>query len=200
MPHRDHNHAESNAEDGSPQILSIWIPLNDVDTQNGCMYVVPKEFDEHFDKPEDDSHLKAAMWKDNGRTELRFDLACGRPLPAKAGSTLGWHGNLIHWGSKYFSSSFSTHTLSVVTFLMRDLLHRCGSKSLDPRVSVTCTFRLKKGRPTHLQGEMDALSERDLDSLTLEQRLRYIAKSLLLYHWWYPLPDHAVPEVFYASS
>jgi len=103
LPHRDHNHAESNAEDGSPEILSIWIPLNDVDTQNGCMYVVPKEFDEYFDKPEDDSHLKAAMWKDTGRTELRFDLACGRPLPAKAGSTLGWHGNLIHWGSKYCS-------------------------------------------------------------------------------------------------
>merc|ERR1712238_326878 len=31
-----------------PAVLTVWIPLNDATTTNGCMYVVPKEFDPDF--------------------------------------------------------------------------------------------------------------------------------------------------------
>ena len=62
--------------DGRPKILSVWIPLNDVDHTNGCMYMgmckrcfglavnfsycftpVAKEFDNNFARDDLDSHL-----------------------------------------------------------------------------------------------------------------------------------------------
>eukprot|EP00854_Cymbomonas_tetramitiformis_P004955 gene4955-6039_t len=45
LPHRDYSFADSVAPDGSLKLVSIWLPLNDVTLDNGCMYVVPHEFD-----------------------------------------------------------------------------------------------------------------------------------------------------------
>ena len=71
--HRDCN-AETvfgEGEDAILMSLSLWLPLTDVDESNGCMYVQPK----------------------NERTET--------PLPAKAGSVLGWRQDLYHRGGTY---------------------------------------------------------------------------------------------------
>ena len=35
----------------------MWVPLNEVTTENGCMYVVPREFDENFDKDGTYEHM-----------------------------------------------------------------------------------------------------------------------------------------------
>jgi hypothetical protein len=50
LPHRDYTYAETADAEGAPRLLSVWIPLNDITLDNGCMYVVPKEFDFNFDR------------------------------------------------------------------------------------------------------------------------------------------------------
>eukprot|EP00743_Colponemidia_sp_Colp-15_P008578 GILK01009335.1.p1 GENE.GILK01009335.1~~GILK01009335.1.p1 ORF type:complete len:375 (-),score=37.99 GILK01009335.1:41-1165(-) len=174
LPHRDHPFAESFDEEGKATILSVWIPLNDVTLDNGCMHVLPKEFDVHFDQDEHPYHLRCATRdkKDESVVKVRFDLAGARPLPAGRGSALGWTGNLIHWGA------------------------RCH-KGVPPRVSMTGTFRRRQAEKTHLQGDFQSISREQVLTLTLKQRLQVIAKSLLLYKWWYPLPDSSVPSIFF---
>ena len=51
VPHRDITYKNCHSPvDGSPDILSLWIPVVDVDTDNGCMYVIPRERDPQFSK------------------------------------------------------------------------------------------------------------------------------------------------------
>lgn len=38
VPHRDITFKNCHSEDGSPDILSLWIPIVDVNLDNGCMY------------------------------------------------------------------------------------------------------------------------------------------------------------------
>eukprot|EP00960_Hanusia_phi_P008827 253238-Hanusia_phi.AAC.6 len=49
---RDFTFEETFDEDGTLKALSIWIPLCDVTAENGCMFVLPKEFDEYHDLPD----------------------------------------------------------------------------------------------------------------------------------------------------
>ena len=44
MPHRDHMYNES-FDDGRPAVLSLWHALCDVDTDSGCLTVVPRGAD-----------------------------------------------------------------------------------------------------------------------------------------------------------
>jgi len=72
--------------------LSIWIPLSDATLQNGCMYVIPQHV-----VPET---LRDFSTLENvSRAELQTLLQGSRAVPAQAGSVLGWHFQLIHWGS-----------------------------------------------------------------------------------------------------
>jgi hypothetical protein len=50
LPHRDYTFTDSHAANGTPKILTMWVPVTAVTSENGCMYVVPKEFDENYDK------------------------------------------------------------------------------------------------------------------------------------------------------
>ena len=43
--------------DGSPLLLTVWIPVSNVTVDNGCMYVVPREFDAGFDRDEAPEHM-----------------------------------------------------------------------------------------------------------------------------------------------
>ena len=178
LPHRDHSHTEANDEHGNPKIVSVWIPVTDATIENGCMYVVDKvrhgafarikefdrpwlgslqcvlldlkEDDANFDKPETYAHMRSALREPDHfertppgeptpfSTRLRFDLSAARPLIVPAASTCAWFGNLIHWGS------------------------RCTRYAHTPRVSITCTFRRKDARPTHLQGEMGSLKRSEI--------------------------------------
>jgi len=71
-----------------PEVVSVWLPVVDVTRRNGCMYVVPVEYDAR-----DDS------------TPPTFDRAGAIALaPAKAGSLMAWAGDTIHWGTACASS------------------------------------------------------------------------------------------------
>jgi len=88
-PHRDCD-AETVFQIGPDPVLmslSLWIPLSDVDEENGCMSVVARS--EEINLPED------------GRLNLEDLSAYATCLPAKAGSVLGWRQDLVHWGGEF---------------------------------------------------------------------------------------------------
>lgn len=86
-PHRDLPMQASHA-DGSPAILSLWIPLSDATPLNGCIYVLPTQRDPNFPDKLD-------------KNEVRLeDLQNIRAVPAAAGSVLAWSPAILHWGSR----------------------------------------------------------------------------------------------------
>ena len=133
MPHRDFTHLASTAADGSATVLSVWVPLCAVDADNGCMMVVPRQLDRHFEKRYAYAHMRPALKNDSDENmlEVRFDLQAARALaPLEAGSIVAWRGNVIHWGTCCAPDA-----------------------ALPPRVSVGFNFlkageRLQSGAPT----------------------------------------------------
>jgi hypothetical protein len=61
--------------------------------------VVPRDFDENFAKDGKYEHMQVATegYLKNNQF-VHFPINSIRPLPAKAGTMLGWYGNTIHWG------------------------------------------------------------------------------------------------------
>ena len=86
-PHRDYQFKTPTLhEDGRPKIVTVWLPLTEATTLNGCMYLVPMQWDPNLpDHPE--------------RYAFR-DLQDIRALPAQAGSVLAWNQYVMHWGSR----------------------------------------------------------------------------------------------------
>ena len=170
LPHRDHSTRECLDAEGRATMLSIWCPLTDVAADNGCMHVLPKSADALFRSPEHPHHL--SPYEQRSR-RLHFELAATVALaPCAAGSTLGWHGSLVHWGGQ------------------------CADHAkLPPRVSLTATLRLRESECTALQ-TAQRLPPLELEQLplSLEMRIRYVAANLLLYKWWFPLGRGVVPE------
>lgn len=79
-PHRDCD-AQTVFDIGGDKMLmslSLWIPLTDVDETNGCMHII--EY-----KGENGSDSESAA----------------TPLPATAGSVLGWPQDVLHFGGTY---------------------------------------------------------------------------------------------------
>ena len=103
VPHRDYPYQECFDDKGNPRLLNVWMPLNDVTVDNGCLYLLPREHDELFARPDHEDHLKPAVLSRRGLTmemKLRVDLGAFRPMPCGAGTMLAWCGNLVHFGSK----------------------------------------------------------------------------------------------------
>ncbi|WP_025898118.1 phytanoyl-CoA dioxygenase family protein [Sneathiella glossodoripedis] len=73
-------------EDRLLMSLSLWIPLTDVDEQNGCMHVV--------EYPKEKALQKAGI-------EAEDMLKAATALPAPAGSVLGWPQDVLHFGGTY---------------------------------------------------------------------------------------------------
>lgn len=165
-PHRDITYKNCHATDGSPDILSLWIPLVDVSADNGCMMVVPRECDPQFalDK----------LPKDQDPFSHRFQYASIKALaPITGGTTLVWHPNLIHWGSA--CSFFS---------------------ELPPRKSIAMAFRVCDARRPSTDKEIERYGRVPFSRQELQRggpgfqaRLRMIVKSLILYNVWYPTYD-----------
>jgi hypothetical protein len=84
-PHRDKGF-ETLLPNGLPRSLSIWVPLTDATTHNGCMYILPASRDPHYLKHEGGNDVSEVQ-------EVRA-------LPAKAGAVLGWNQCVLHWGSR----------------------------------------------------------------------------------------------------
>jgi hypothetical protein len=66
--------------------LSLWVPLTDATTDNGCMSVLPRSREHKYDLPLDDPD--------------GIDPVDGVPLPTGAGSVLGWPQDLYHWSNR----------------------------------------------------------------------------------------------------
>jgi hypothetical protein len=183
LPHRDYSAAESlhheGGEDGkeSPKILTVWIPLNDATLDNGCMYVVPREFDTDFARTDSNhhAHMNPATEVQRGlSSKIHFPLHGVRALPAPAGSLLAWYGNTIHWGST------------------------CSRYANAPRKSIALTFR----RNDNNLGTKEAppITMTQASFMTPEFRLALISRSLLLYNQWHALADDAVPPLIYETT
>jgi hypothetical protein len=84
-PHRDKG-KKSLFEDGSPKILSFWLPLTEANTLNSCICLVPADRDPTYGTDED-----------NNWSFKRPDI---RALPAKPGDLLLWNEAVLHWGSR----------------------------------------------------------------------------------------------------
>lgn len=164
VPHRDITFKNCHSpEDGSPDILSLWIPVVDVDTDSGCMYLIPREKDPQFARDETP--------KDQDPFSFRFPYGDIQPLaPADAGTTFIWHPNTIHWGGA--CSPYS---------------------KLPPRKSIAMAFRVRDERRTSTQKEIDRYGRRPYEKLevlqggpTFNERLKMVSKALMLYNVWYP--------------
>jgi ectoine hydroxylase-related dioxygenase (phytanoyl-CoA dioxygenase family) len=174
LPHRDYPASEAMFDDGkTPKLLNVWIPINDATLDNGCMYILPKEFDTQFARPEDYAHMRAATAvKGAAVCKLRFPLNGARAVPAVAGSLLSWCGNTIHWGA-----SCSPHSAS------------------PPRQSIAMTFRRRS--VAQLEGAGEPITREAARTMSANMRLALIARSLLLYNQWHTLKSTAVPPVIY---
>lgn len=74
--HRDYEgETRFESPDGGQSLmsLSLWLPLTDATSDNGCMHIHPRSWGKYQ------------------------DTVTGRALPAKAGSVLGWTQDLYHW-------------------------------------------------------------------------------------------------------
>lgn len=84
-PHRDLGHFSLMANK-RPKSLTMWLPLTDATTENGCMYVVPADRDKFYGTPREH--------------ESPISLQDVRALPTDAGGVLGWTQALYHWGGR----------------------------------------------------------------------------------------------------
>lgn len=193
LPHRDHSYSACFDSDGNPKLVSVWVPLTDVDVDSGCMYVVPKEFDPAFDSDaayhhmqliseaqhDVDSELADAAAEDGGSTfSLTSTTVCGfplagtRPLPCPRGSFLAWNSNLAHWGSF------------------------CHTGALQPRASLALVVRRCSPRgPEGIESPQlcdPAAQPIDLAEasvraslITVRRRLLYVMAALRYFEHWY---------------
>ena len=84
-PHRD---APERARDDKGELacISLWIPLTDATTRNGCIHCVPAYWD--------------IAYRSIHRNGVVLNQESVRALPAAAGSVLGWSQSLLHWGGR----------------------------------------------------------------------------------------------------
>ena len=169
MPHRDYSHQEA-CDDSGCRLLSVWIPLTDVSVDDGCMYVLGKDHDADFARPDAYAHLRCATKRTDDDaaaagesvTELRFPIAGVRPLaPVVAKSVCAWAGNAVHFGAA------------------------ASARSECPRMSIAVTLCAQRVDEVH--GCAALLSASELLQLSLPQRLAFICRSLLSHSNWYGL-------------
>jgi len=101
LPHRDYTHADSFDAHGAPKVLTLWVPVSEVAPDNGCMMVVPREFDPYHDRDDAARHMlvQHSGWL-AGKSFLAFPLGGARALaPAAPATVMGWAGSTIHWGT-----------------------------------------------------------------------------------------------------
>ena len=170
------------ADESSPLILSLWVPLTDVTSDNGCMFVLPRDADELLCQPEHPHHLRPF---DQHTKRCYFEMARAVSLaPLTPGQGLAWLGSLVHWGG--VCARYAT---------------------AEPRASLTAGVRRRDARGTALQqqaqqrGDGDDSRGADLPEVSLEMlplplsaRVRYACGSILLYSWWHGLASGVLPE------
>jgi len=148
-PHRDRGRMALN-RDGTPKALTVWLPLTDATTLNGCIYLVPADRDQTYNTPDED--------------HPRFAHADIRALPAKAGSILCWNQAVLHWGSH--SARRAPHPrLSMAFEFQRGDIEPLASMQIPPlelppfreRLILTCIQILQYKHMYPLTADMEAM-------------------------------------------
>jgi Phytanoyl-CoA dioxygenase (PhyH) len=138
---------------GGSERVTIWIPLTDASVDNGCINVIPRNL------VPDSLPDNFMQWQGVTTNELGQLLQVSRALPADAGSLLGWHHGLIHWGS------------------------RSHGTSTTPRISIAGEFLGNPAIPH--RSELPLLNRMILP--TFEQRVHMIGKAIIEYAKFEPL-------------
>jgi hypothetical protein len=201
LPHRDYSAADSlhyeedkgkhDVSSDHPAILNVWIPLNDATLDNGCMYVVPREFDADFCNPDNNhAHMNPAKEVMRGQSsKIHFPLHGVRALPAPAGSLIAWYGNTIHWGSSCSRYARVPRKSIALTFRRADIHVGAGAAELAPDDVARMVHR--PSPPITMAQACD---------MTPALRLALISRSLLLYNQWHALADDAVPPLIFETT
>jgi hypothetical protein len=105
-PHRDKGGATLRP-DGTPNSITVWIPLTDATPLTSCMYVVPARHDPTYGT--------------NREGEWRFELPSIRALPARPGDVLAWNQAVLHWGSKSSPLATESRVSMAVEFQRADV-------------------------------------------------------------------------------
>ncbi len=108
-------------EDGSPQLVTIWIPFTDVTPESSCMYVLPTHLDSNY--PD-----KLAEWTIPEGAEASI-----RALPARAGSVMLWNQYAIHWGSRH-SRWAPGPRISLAIYVQSAAVEPFGARPPDPGI------------------------------------------------------------------
>jgi hypothetical protein len=106
-PHRDRPEIIPHPDLWSKS-ASVWIPLTDATTLNGCMYVMPKHRDPHYGMP-------LSLGLGGTLTDIRA-------LPAVPGDTLIWSQLLLHWGSRSSEMAIAPRLSMSIEFQRADEL------------------------------------------------------------------------------
>lgn len=134
LPHRDYTFSDSFDSEGRPKVLTVWVPMSEVRSDNGCMYVVPREFDVYHDRDDVQEHMlvQHTGWL-QGKSFLGFPLAAIRALaPASPATAMGWLGNTIHWGSQCHHASADCPRASIAwVFKRADAVHNLDVTPVD---------------------------------------------------------------------
>jgi len=209
LPHRDYSaadslHCDDEEEDDdddehhpkSPAVLNVWIPLNDATTENGCMYVVPREFDADFARTDGHhAHMNPATEVQRGvSSKIHFPLHGVRALPAPAGSLIAWYGNTIHWGSSCSKYAEDPRKSIALTFIRSD----CTALSSSSK--TTTTKKDDNDDEARVHNPSPPISITQAAAMTPEMRLSLISRSLLIYNQWHALADDAVPSLIYKTT
>lgn len=149
-PHRDYSYADSleanaTAENGSEasqklKVLSVWVPLNGVNTSNGCMYVVPRPCDTGFADPLSAEGLQSP------RVPAETVGGVVPLAPHPPGTFMCWTGNTVHWGSACAREGAADPRASLA-FVFR----RAGARLSVAEVSLTRSDIAAADTATRLQ-------------------------------------------------
>jgi hypothetical protein len=152
--HRDAQFDKKFIEHGLPYLLTVWVPLTDVTTNDACMYAIPRTYDEVYHKIRS-GHMANSL---EGAAPIQLNHI--RALPVKAGEMLGWDATLLHWGgtSSYWAAS--------------------------PRISIGIYFQSASfvSLASNYDSSRSFIEHDNLSSvLSFENRLRIIANNLKTY-------------------
>lgn len=127
--------------------FTVWFPLSDATLDNGCMYIIARN------KISPALLNKWLAMEDLSHREVKTLLQNTRALPVKAGSLLGWRGDVVHWGAM-------------------------STKKTQPRISLSVVF-IKEG-VTAMDDEIPLLPPGEIPDLPT--RMISIAKAIRYYN------------------
>jgi hypothetical protein len=126
-PHRDRSFG-SLLPDGSPKSLTTWIPISQATPLNGCMYIVPANFDPTYGTPND--------------KEWKFEYSSIRALPGNPGDFFIWNQAVLHWGSKTSPRAMESRVSMAFEFQRADV-PAFNSPTIKPLSILNFDDRLK---------------------------------------------------------